>query len=227
MYRRPAGVGRRLQRAPALESWNARDHPDQIRLASFLDEVEALVRPAPEAEHLALEVHVGLPHNKSLASGGGDLDNYLFPIARRLGASKFDAVFGTKIHAVSSALIVGPAERMFDAREANMEVRTTASASARAWKEQVRHACMAAAPVLPLAGALSVDVEFHVSSVRNWSTLWKPAIDSLGPLLGEPDPRRPFMPNDDRIVQLGLHRSIDESLGWDIVVRVWWATANS
>jgi hypothetical protein len=196
-------------------------------LATFLDEVEALVELVPEAGHLALELRVGLPDTKSLTSGGGDLDNYLFPIARRLGATRFDAVFGAKIHAASSALIVGAAEIMPNAREPDMKVRTTASASTRAWKEQVRAGCMAATPRIPLAGAISMDLEFHVSSGRNWSTLWKPAIDSLGPLLGEPDPRRPFMPSDDRIVQLGLHRSIDESLGWDIVVSIWWAAANT
>jgi hypothetical protein len=32
------------------------------------------------------------------------------------------------------------------------------------------------------------------------------------------------MPNDDRIV--GLHRALDDALGWDIVVSAWWAIAD-
>jgi hypothetical protein len=86
---------------------------------------------------------------------------------------------------------------------------------------------MDAAPPTPLTGAISLDIEFRLSPARNWATLWKPAIDSLGPLLGVPDPRRPFTPNDDRIVRLGLHRSIDPSLGWDIELSIWWAVAES
>lgn len=217
----------RLKLAPVLESWNAHDHPDQLRLATFLDEVETSLELVPEVGRLALELNVGLPDNNSLTSGGGDLDNYLFPIARRLGAARFDAVFGTKTHANISTLAVGPAELMPSLREPDMKVRTTAAASTTAWKEQVRTACRAAAPRNLPTRAISLDLEFRLSPRRNWATLWKPAIDSLGPLLGEPDPRRPFMPNDDRVVQLGLHRSIDESLGWDIVVGVWWAAADA
>lgn len=50
------------------------------------------------------------------------------------------------------------------------------------------------------------------------STVWTPAIDSLARCWASLTLRRPSMPSDDRIVRLGLHRSIDESLGWDIVV---------
>jgi hypothetical protein len=225
VYRRPAGLRLRLQLAPVLESWNARDHPDQRRLATYLDEVETALDLAADAAHMALELQVGLPNTKALTSGGGDLDNYLYPIARRLGAARLDAVFGAKSHASSSALVVGTSDLMPSVPPPDMEVRTTASASSKAWKEQVRTACVAAAPRNPIAGAIRLDLEFHLSPARNWTTLWKPAIDSLGPLLGEPDPRRPFMPNDDRIVQLGLHRSIDESMGWDIGISVWWAAA--
>ena len=103
-----------------------------------------------------------------------------------------------------------------------MRVRTSVSASTKEWKAQVNAACAVAAPDLE-AGPLIVDIEFRVSDRRNWSTLWKPAIDSLGPCLGVPDPTRPYMPADDRIVSLGLHRRIDNELGWDTELRVWWA----
>ncbi len=107
VYRPPDVPGIELRRPPVLESWNARDHPDQLRLHAFLDEVEAAVAICDEAANLALELQVGLPQSKSLTSGGGDLDNYLFPIARRIGAGRLDAAFGTKRHATTSTLAVG------------------------------------------------------------------------------------------------------------------------
>jgi len=61
-----------------------------------------------------------------------------------------------------------------------------------------------------------------LSRRRNWTTLWKPAIDALGPVLGVPNPALPFRPDDDRIVDLELQRHLDDTLGNDVVVRVWW-----
>lgn len=107
-----------------------------------------------------------------------------------------------------------------------MVVRTTASASTRAWKQQVHDACALAAPPESIRGAFGIDIEFRVSPARNWSSLWKPAIDSLGPLLGVRNQQRPFTPNDERIVRLGLHRSLDASLGWDVALSVWWNIAS-
>jgi hypothetical protein len=101
---------------------------------------------------------------------------------------------------------------------------TTAAADTRAFKEQVADAV----PVLEAAeDALEVQISYRLSSHRNWSTLWKPTIDALGGVLGIPDPARPFMPRDDRIVRLGLHRAIDASLGWDIAIAICWRTATS
>lgn len=52
----------------------------------------------------------GFPASRSLTSAGGDLDNYLCPVARRLGAARFDAVFGSKRHAESSSIAVRPGD---------------------------------------------------------------------------------------------------------------------
>jgi hypothetical protein len=65
-------------------------------------------------------------------------------------------------------------------------------------------------------------VRFTVARARNWSNLWKPAIDALGPMLGIPNPAKPFDPLDDRIVSLGLHRTVDDSVGWGVIVEAWW-----
>lgn len=209
---------------PVLESWNASGHADQLRLSAFLDHVEASVTGIPKS-HAVLELHVGLPVSRSLTSGGGDLDNYLFPIARRLGPARFDAVFASKRHAEHSWIAVASSRRVPGVRDPNMEVRTTASASTKAWKEQVHAGCASACACAAPEGAIEVDLEFRISPERNWSSLWKPAIDALGPLLGYRNPRRLFTPQDDRIVRLGLHRVLDPALGWNIIVRGWWTQA--
>ena len=102
-------------------------------------------------------------------------------------------------------------------------VTTKVSASSRAWKQQINRACAAAGPTLP-PGPVALTIEFTVSPARNWATLWKPAIDALGPLLGVRDfVRRPYTPNDDQIVDLGLHRVVDPTVGWDVGLTYWWA----
>ncbi len=137
MFARPDVAPVELRLAPVLESWNARNHPDQLRLDAFLGHVEATVSNIPDS-HLSLDLRVGLPESKSLVSGGGDLDNYLFPIARRLGAARFDAVFASKHHANHSTIAVTVSEPLDGVREPDMSVRTTASASTKAWKEEVQ-----------------------------------------------------------------------------------------
>jgi hypothetical protein len=44
-------------------------------------------------------------------------------------------------------------------------------------------------------------------------------------VLGISNPELPFRPDDDRIVELELHRSIDDALGHDVVVEAWWHSA--
>ena len=221
VYRRPDVAPIELHLPPVLESWNSHDHPDQVRLRTFLDHLEQSLTPFAR-ENLVLDLRVGLPKSKSLVSGGSDLDNFLFPIARRIGAARFDAVFGSKEHRDVSTVAVDVAGPLPGFRDPDMRVRTTTSASTKAWKEQVRDACAAASPSTRPAGPLSVDIEFRLSPARNWTSLWKPAIDSLGPLLGVRNANRPFTPDDDRIVEIGLHRVLDESLSWDVDLSVWW-----
>jgi len=46
---------------------------------------------------LAVELSVGLRGELALTSGGRDLDNYLFPLAQRLGPARIAAMFGRKV----------------------------------------------------------------------------------------------------------------------------------
>jgi len=53
-------------------------------------------------------------------------------------------------------------------------------------------------------------------------SLWKPAIDTLGGILGEGD--RPWHPRDDRIALLALERELSPELGWDVELAIRWTT---
>ncbi|AGL21559.1 hypothetical protein [Actinoplanes sp. N902-109] len=114
-----------------LESWNAADHPDQIRLRTYVDSVaEQLgVTDWNERGRRAIELVVGLPDSLPLDRGGRDLDNYLFPLARRLGPHRIAAAFGRKVHQNGSTIAVAPAMPTNDsATPALLTVRIQVSA---------------------------------------------------------------------------------------------------
>ena len=227
LFARPHGDTHvELTTAPVLESWNASTHPDQQRLNAYLDVVAAQLRLAerPASEQWAVELTVGLPEKQHLDLGGRDLDNYLFPLARRLDHRRVCAAFGRKVHqAGSSIALISATPRNKPGPPPQLRVRTSVSTESVLWKEAIHQACGDAALVSPLpSGPLALEIRFGVSSIRNWTTLWKPAIDALGPVLGLPNPEKRFSPDDDRIVDLGLHRHVDDSLGYDVDVQVWW-----
>jgi hypothetical protein len=215
-----------LDTHPVLESWNRKDHPDQIRLLAFLDSVERAVSDQVDRPHpWAVVVHIGLPERTALQRGH-DLDNYLFPIARRLGAQRIQGIYGRKRTAASSHIGITSAVPVEAARPSDICVRTTASASSSGWKGQIHDACRNAVERPLPVGDVGLAMRFTVSTRRNWSTLWKPAIDALGPVLGIPNPARPYHPNDERIVDLSLQRVIDDGYGDLVLVEAWWAAAS-
>ncbi|MFJ2028599.1 hypothetical protein [Streptosporangium sp. NPDC087985] len=224
-FARPTTTPRVLRTHPVLESWERADHPDQRRLRTYLDEVEALADACVPVSsgRLAIELIVGLPGNLTLTKGGRDLDNYLMPIARRIGAGRLDAAFARKRHAETSTFAVSVAVRADGLPcEPQLRVRTKGSSESSAWKQQIHDACSAVVSAPLPQGPVALCIRFRVSSQRNWSTLWKPAIDALGPLLGMADPGKPFRPDDDRVVDLALHRVIDDALSHDVDIAVWW-----
>jgi hypothetical protein len=79
-YARPAGTPLQLGRQPRLASWNARDHPDQVRLAAALADASGLLQPALDTleEPIVLRLDIGLPSATPLLDEH-DLDNYAFP----------------------------------------------------------------------------------------------------------------------------------------------------
>src|SRR5256884_2591125 len=109
VYRRPVGVMRQSVK-PQLASWDRAAHPSQVKLGRFLAHVDAIAGPvlAAVSGRVVAELIVGFGDGVSLTDGSHDLDNYLFPVAQRLGPQRVAAVFGRKICGPSS-LAGGPA----------------------------------------------------------------------------------------------------------------------
>jgi hypothetical protein len=207
---------------PQLASWDIAGSPGQVRLGDFLDHAEAAAAPMMAAVDgpLAVELTVGLPSELSLTGGGRDLDNYLFPLAQRLGPVRIAAMFGQKIHGPSS-LAVSKAQPDHSASTPQFSAQVAGSYVRKEWKitlrdrlSQVQHAVLA-------AGSIGMTISITTGPGRNWANLWKPLIDAFGPVLGE-NPEQPFHPNDDRIVSLGLHHNVNTAIGHDVIITAWW-----
>jgi hypothetical protein len=215
LYDRPDGAPVVLRRPPALEG----------RDTAYLDALERELGWSRRGQHLALVLEVGLPPTVPVDCWGHDLDDYLLPVVDRLGPVRFDAVFAAKAQAGRSLLRLGPATVRRDVPAPRVAVRTTASATSIDWKQQLHDACSAATPAPAPPGPVAVELRFTVSRRRNWTALWKPALQSLGPILGVPDPARPYRADAARVSHLSLHRRWDDQLGDQVGVEVWWRPA--
>ena len=209
-----------LETAPRLASWMAMGHPDQVRLGAFLDHAEAAIAPKISRlqEPLALHLDIGLPPSTELLEHH-DLDNYLYPLATRLGSRRFGSVWATKATAADSWISVDSVRTAEAPPGAPVyRVRTTRSAETPAWKQEIREQLAGAEELSP--GPVELQLSFAVGPARNWANLWKPAIDSLGSLLGLSDPGKEWNPRDGRIVRLGLHREVASALGHEVEIAI-------
>ena len=133
-------------------------------------------------------------------------------------------MFGRKARR-PSRLAIGPAlpdvavSPGFSAR-----VQITGSYERREWKESLRDRLVEAHVIQVGPGPAAMDIAVTTGPGRNWINIWKPLIDSFGPVLGE-DLARPFHPQDDRIISLGMHHHVDTAVGRDVIVEAWWAAS--
>ena len=220
VYRRPAGVMRQSVK-PQLASQDRAGHPSQVKLARFLAHVDAIAGPvlATVNGRVAAELIVGFSDGASLTDGGHDLDNYLLPVAQRLGPERVAAIFGRKICGPSS-LAVGPAQPGTAGASPQFSARMAGSPERREWKQKLHDRLAGQAATLD-PGPVGLRIALATGPGRNWASLWKPLIDAFGPVLGE-DPARPFRPHGNRIVSLGLHHTIDPGLAHDVIIHAWW-----
>lgn len=177
---------------------------------------------APEGNVLSLTVAV--PASLSLDAGGRDLDNYLLPIARRLGHARFVSAWAAKEHRERSLVSVGRAQAAPhpDGSWRFAGAETTEPKASPAWKRDI-DAQMRRQVHERASGPVELQISYVVEPRWNWTELWKPTIDALGAILG--DGRRPFHPLDDRIVLLGLHRRAQHRASRSTTLRVWWRPA--
>jgi hypothetical protein len=223
LYRPPVGPVR-LGVEPQLASWDAAGQPSQVRLARFLAEVELLAAPmmATGQGRVVVELIVGLPTSVPLICSGRDLDNYLFPVAQRLGPGRLAAVFGRKTHG-RSWLAVSRAEPEAATVPPRFSIRMAGSYERARWKQTLRDGLRRSSAMPAGPDPVEMNVVITTGPGRNWANLWKPLLDSFGPVLGE-NPTRPFHPYDDRVTRLGLHHRIADDIGHDVIIDAWWTT---
>jgi hypothetical protein len=208
---------------PRLDSWNRSDHPDQVRLTQYLRDISERVGPLPSDGPLFLSLGVDVRLRKHLLRFH-DLENYAFPLFRTgvLPANRFVFVSATKRVGGGSALRIGVAEASDDGPLTGWGHCVSAPGSGtqtKAWKERIRNDLIASG-LRPIAdGPVAIHMAWRGAARRNWTWLWKPTGDAMGPILGE---NRPYNPRDDRIVELYLHWDADNAIGHDVQVGLWW-----
>jgi len=219
-FSRPEGDHHLLRRVPQLECWNKANDAAQIRLQEYLADTESLVASSRVDGPWALRLDVGLPEERSLLDMG-DLDNYLYPLAKRLAdpllrENGLVSAWCTKQHSAQSLVRIEPAIPG-SAPATDLLVAKT-SPPADDYKRQVRSK-VAHAAELP-AGPIRLELSFIVGPSRNWLNLWKPTIDALDPLLGRTRPDRDWHPRDGRITELGLHLRVDPAARYDVTIAI-------
>lgn len=216
----PVGTPVSLPMRPQVLSWDRAGTWSQQRLVPYRAHIAANY-PTDDVAELSFDLHCGLAGAASLEMGG-DLDNFLVPVGDALGWSRIVAAWGSKDLSSVSTLAVGQPTPLTLSETDGWEcarVRTTASASTTAWKAQVAAQLGGITPP-PAVGDLETVIAFTVGPGRAWQNLWKPAIDAMGAILGEGP--RAWHPRDGRIARLGLSRAVDETLGWDVEMEMWW-----
>ena len=214
--------------SPRLDSWMAKDHPDQVRLREYLASFEHEGRAAIDAhggKELGLELVVATPEAAPAWPRGYDLDNYLLPVVRALGSKNFRTVSGRKQTGGPSQLRIGLTENAgrpdgdWRFAWAKLKAYWTTAAFKDELMMQIHE------QVNPISdGPVHLRISIVTGRViRNWATLWKPIIDSLEGLLGrDSNGRHTYQPRDDLVTCLTFDFAVSPSVGKAICVAIWW-----
>jgi hypothetical protein len=216
--------------SPLLASWEKSSHPAQVRLRAYLDNLICKLLPLPDDGPLFLQLDVDVQDPQRLLRHY-DLENFLTPLfgSRCLPSARFYFVKAKKYVGGGSRIAWGkafPAASTDDIGWSSLTVNAGRGASHKLWKERIRSALEASNPTIIPPGPARVRLAWRCASRRNWCTLWKPTGDAMGPVLGVANAQRPYHLDDDRIVDLELHRNIDNELGDDIEIHMWWRSAS-
>jgi hypothetical protein len=212
---------------PRLASWDKSTHPSQLRLQAYRQPIMDQVLPLlPENYPLFLHLDVDVEEQEHLLRHH-DLENYLTPLFGRnqLNAVRFFLVTARKFVGGGSRLEIGiarPMSKNVTTEWNDFSFTARGSVQSKAWKENLRNALAATNPDPLTPPGVEVQIAWVCSPERNWVSLWKPTGDCMGPILGEENPLRPFAPNDDRIVALKFHRTLDLEMGNAVQIDMWW-----
>lgn len=227
IYRRGEHICRVNDIEPLLASWEGKQHPAQLRLRSYLDDLHSKVGKLPSDRPLCLSLRVDVCDSVKL-SRHYDVENYLTPLFGKswFNHRQFPLVHGTKCVGGGSSLTIYEIHTESNATLSNgwhhVAVKAGSSPTQKSWKQRVND-FVAASGVNQISDGQSL--EFHMawrcSARRNWVGLWKPTGDALSPILGYTG-NNCFNPNDDRITSLTFHRFDDNSIGDDVYVGLWW-----
>jgi hypothetical protein len=197
-------------------------------LASYLSDLIPSLGPLPTTDYpLFLHLQIGVSNADKLLTGC-DLENYLFPLfgTKWLPHRRFALVSAHKRVGALNRLTIGIA--LPDMPPSNgwcfAMIDAGPGYDKSSWKERVRDE-LAANSVPLAAGAAEVQIGFRCSPGRNWTNLWKPSGDSMGPILGVVRSDG-FNPCDDRIVDIKLHRFSDRAMRHSVQLHYWWRLAN-
>lgn len=190
----------------------------QAALSGYLDEVRPQLPEMDPDLHYAIRLDVGLPESSALVAVR-DLDNWLYPLARRLDSGHIASAWATKRFAGRSRIWLEPVCRIPTPPGRGYRLSLNSSYLTPAFRETiasqlVKQGAAVVAPGEPLA----VQISFVVGPRRNWLNLWRPTIDALGALLGEGP--KPWAPQDGRITSLGLHREVTMALWNEVLIQV-------
>ncbi|WP_129676540.1 hypothetical protein [Candidatus Chloroploca sp. Khr17] len=223
---------------PRLASWDAKTSRAQQELQAYLDAVATQVGPyLGDHTDLYLEMVIDVRARERLHKEY-DLENYLYPLINRLGHQRFLLARARKYVAVDApptvpyderpraSIRIGRARACTDAPNAGWQHVTVAmgpGSEQPEWKKELQARIASQAKADHKAqGPFALQLVWGAAPTRNWSNLWKPTGDSLGPLLGTLHKARPYSPNDDRIVDLRLHRNDVAALGNHLHIGLWW-----
>jgi hypothetical protein len=213
-----------LRAAPLLDSWDSSDHPSQVRLAGYRAYIATLAEGVLTQLEPPLAVGFHVAGRPDIASQG-DLDNFLTPVVKALGGyQRFGLVWARRGHPSETSTLTfaraADARLEMERQPPNAHVLLSTSATSTAWKQALADA-VGGHTSAARNGPVELGIRFGVSEQRNWVNLWKPAIDSLGGVLGEGN--RPWHPRDDRVSLLVLRRAIRPELAWNVELDFWWS----
>ena len=232
-FERPEGQAITLRSTPRLANWNRSGDTGAARLTRALGYSQHLTDPrlAACSGPIALRFDVGLPRSVRLLDER-DLDNYLLPLTAHLAgrsAHPIVSVWGSKRYADETSVRIEtarPRREQADVEEHVQAMTITASAVGdrddfkASFRKDIHDLVadrLAASEPLP-DGPVILEAGFVVGPRRNWLDLWWSTIDGLGPLLGQSPAQPEFHPRDGRIVDLGLHCTVDPDLDTDVVI---------